>query len=330
MMLTHDRTPLAIVIGTLFLLSGVLFFPPWLVSTTVIVLAKALVVLGVVVLMRGGLVSFGQGLYYCIGAYVVGLGGQLLGITDLFLLLLMAAAAGLVCGAILGLLMSRYRDIFFAMFSLALAMILYGMLSRSQTLGSTDGFNVANPSFLGMALDSDQANLAVYLTTCVLAALLAYGLHRYFRSPLGFASTAVEDNEIRIEYLGYAANRIHYSNYVLASVVAAVGGAIVALNFGHVGPDMAYWTQSGEFLFIALMGGSGSVLAAFLGSAVFEAIRTYALELAPDAWNLILGTVLVLLVCFLPAGLWSLLPGQKGRRLALASQARTTEKEELS
>ncbi|WP_204267014.1 ABC transporter permease, partial [Klebsiella aerogenes] len=90
-----------------------------------------------------GLVSFGQGLYYCIGGYAIGLGGQLLQITDIFVLLALAATAGLVTGGILGLVMSRYREIFFAMFSLALSMILYGVLSRTQSLGSTDGFNVA-------------------------------------------------------------------------------------------------------------------------------------------------------------------------------------------
>ncbi|WP_214278621.1 hypothetical protein, partial [Escherichia coli] len=71
---------------------------------------------------------------------------------------------------------------------------------------------------------------------------------------------------------------VFYSNYVIAAVAASLGGAITALNYGHVGPEMAYWSQSGEFIFIALMGGTSHVAAAFVGSTVFELVRTYALE----------------------------------------------------
>lgn len=304
---TRDRTPFAIIVIAALLATGYSVFPAWFSSTIVTVIAKALVVIGVVTLMRSGLVSFGQGLYYCIGGYVVGLGGQLLHVTDILALLSLAALTGLVAGSLLGLIMSRYREIFFAMFSLALAMILYGMLSRSQALGSTDGFNVASPTLLGAALTHDQANLAIYLTTCLVGAFIAYASHRYFKSPLGYAGLAVAENEIRVEYLGFSPSRVLYCNYLVASVTASIGGAITALNYGHVGPDMAYWTQSGEFLFIALMGGAGNIMATFLGSAVFEAVRTYALEFAPDAWHLILGVVLILIVYFLPNGLWSLI-----------------------
>ncbi|MCL2871778.1 MAG: branched-chain amino acid ABC transporter permease [Betaproteobacteria bacterium] len=305
-MRAFDKTPLAIVVATTLLLVGFFVFPAWLSLMVVTIIAKALVVVGVVVLMRSGLVSFGQGLYYCIGGYAVSLGEQVLQITDIFVLLALAMAAGLVAGSILGLLMSRYREIFFAMFSLALSMILYGILSRTQSLGSTDGLNIVQPTLFGIKLATQQAKLLIYFTTCVLAALVTYAVHRYIRSPLGYASMAVRDNEIRVEYLGLAPKKVFYSNYVIASVVAALGGAITALNYGHVQPDMAYWSQSGEFIFIALMGGTSHVAAAFLGSAVFETIRTYALELAPDAWRVILGGVLIAIICFLPKGLWSL------------------------
>jgi ABC-type branched-subunit amino acid transport system permease subunit len=301
-----DKTSLGIVAVTLALVAGVFVFPAWLSLMIVSVIAKALVVVGVVVLMRSGLVSFGQGLYYCIGGYAVGLGGQLLEITDIFALLGIAALAGLVSGGVIGLLMSRYREIFFAMFSLALSMILYGVLSRSQSLGSTDGFNVATPTLFGAALEVEQAKLLIYLTTCALAAAVAFVVHRYFRSPMGYAGTAVHNNEIRVEYLGLAPRRVFYSNYVIAAVLAALGGAITALNYGHVGPEMAYWAQSGEFIFIALMGGTSHVAAPFVGSAVFELVRTYALELAPNAWRMILGSVLIAIIIFLPKGLWSL------------------------
>ena len=59
---------------------------------------------------------------------------------------LLSAAMGFA----LGFVMARYREIFFAMLSLALSMILYGILVRSSTLGSTDGFNLPSPTYFGL------------------------------------------------------------------------------------------------------------------------------------------------------------------------------------
>ena len=80
---------------------------------------------------------------------------------------------------------------------------------------------------------------------------------------------------------------------------------------GHVDPHMAYWTTSGEFVFIALMGGTLHVAAAFVGAILFELIRTYAFELSPYTWQMALGVVLLAIIMFLPRGLWSLMPGEK-------------------
>lgn len=314
-----DYSFLGIILGAIVLACGAMIFPMWLMSTVVTMIAKALVVIGVILLMRGGLVSFGQGFYYCLGGYIVGLSGQWFGITDIFLLLIFAAIIGIVSGALIGLLMSRFREIFFAMFSLAIAMILYGVLSQSQSLGSTDGFNVTPITALGYKLTAQQASFLIYFSACALAAILSILTHIYFRSEIGFSSLAASENEVRLEYLGSSPNSVFYGTYIIASTLAALGGALTALNYGHVGPDMTYWTQSGEFIFIALMGGSGSVIAAFLGSAIFELVRTYSLEFAPDAWQLILGTVLLLIVFFLPNGLWSIIdslrPTKKVKRI---------------
>ena len=105
--------------------------------------------LGLVVLWRAGLVSFGQALYYCIGAYTVALFARWTGFTDAIGLVLLGGIAAGVMAAVVGFLLARYREIFFAMLSLALSMILYGVLVKTESLGSTDGFSVAMPTFLG-------------------------------------------------------------------------------------------------------------------------------------------------------------------------------------
>ena len=98
---------------------------------------------------------------------------------------------------------------------------------------------------------------------------------------------AVRENEIRVEYLGYSAEKA-IIKYVLSGVLAGMGGVIMALTVGHVDPDsMVYWTVSGDF--ITILAGTGNVGATFIGALVYELLRTYAFEFAPEIWQLIPG-----------------------------------------
>jgi ABC-type branched-subunit amino acid transport system permease subunit len=307
-MLKLDRTTIGFAVAAVApLLLGPLL-PKWLTFLIMVSIAKALVVLGLVILMRAGLVSFGQGLYFCLGGYAAGMASQFWGITDALALLALGVVASVVVAAILGLLLARYREIFFAMFTMAFSMILYGVLAKTPALGSTDGFNVATPSLLGYQLTADNLQGWVFGVAVVIAFVAAVLAHRYLHSGMGYSGEAIRENEIRVEYLGMSARRIVYIKYILSAILASLGGGLMALATGHVDPQMAYWTTSGEFVFIALMGGTAHVAAPFLGSLLFELVRTYAFELSPYTWQLTLGVVLLAIILFLPKGLWSLVP----------------------
>jgi branched-chain amino acid transport system permease protein len=301
-----DRTTAMLLAAAAVLLATAPFTPQWLVFLLTLALAKGLVVLGLVVLMRTGLVSFGQGLYFGLGAYASALLGARAGLLDAAAMVLAGVVVAGAVAAVLGLLMARYRDIFFAMLSLALSMILYGLLVKSSALGSTDGFNLHAKSFAGIALSGGTERRVFYAVAVVAAAAAAWGVHRYLASHYGRLATAIRDNELRVEYLGTSVFRIVYANYVVAAALAGLGGAFAALAVGHVDPETVYWTISGEFVFIAVLGGTGSVAAPFLGAAIFEAVRTIGNQYAPNVWQMTLGIAMLLLILFLPSGLWSL------------------------
>jgi branched-chain amino acid transport system permease protein len=301
-----DRTTTTLVAAAAALLAAAPFAPQWLVFLLTLALAKGLVVLGLVVLIRTGLVSFGQGLYYGLGAYAAALVGVRAGIVDAAVMIAAAVAGAAALAAILGLLLARYRDIFFAMLSLAFSMILYGLLVKSSALGSTDGFNLHARSFAGIALPAGAERRVFYAVAVVAVLGAAWGAHRYLGSHYGRLATAIRDNELRVEYLGSSVFRVVFANYVLAGALGGLGGAFAALATGHVDPEAAYWTTSGEFVFVAILGGTGNVLAPFLGAAIFEAVRTVANQYAPNVWQMTLGVVMLALILFLPAGLWSL------------------------
>jgi ABC-type branched-subunit amino acid transport system permease subunit len=290
--------------------------PGWIISLATIAFANGLVVLGLIVMWRAGLVSFGQALYYCIGAYAVSLTGRWLGITDAFLLVLIGGVSAALVAFLVGFLLARYREIFFAMLSLALSMILYGILVKTESLGSTDGFGVIVPTFFGYAPHQEAFLLALYwlvLAICAIAALL---VDAYFRSLAGALAIPLRDNELRVEFLGMSVSRLIHTKLVIAGALAGTGGALAAFAIGHVDPNMSYWTTSGEFVFITILAGAGSVSAAFIGSLVFEAVRSFAYAVLPQLWQMLLGSALLLTILFLPQGLGSLLGRLRGRRKA--------------
>jgi branched-chain amino acid transport system permease protein len=299
--------------GALLLLSLVAAWqlPQWLVFLLTVALAKGIVVLGLVLLMRTGLVSFGQGLYFGLGAYTAALLSERLGMHDALAMLVAGSAGATLIAAVLGLLLARYRDIFFAMLSLAFSMILYGLLIKSSALGSTDGFNLYGRT-LGLLTLPQGWEHRIFLIVCVIAVFSgAFSLNRLLHSHWGRVSAAIRDNELRVAYLGASVYRIVYVNYVIAGTLTGLGGGLVALAVGHVDPDISYWTTSGEFVFIAILGGTASVIAPFLTAVIFEALRTIASQYAPNVWQMSLGLAMLAIIMFLPNGMWSFLPRYK-------------------
>jgi len=309
--MTRDRTPL--LLGALFLVVAVagLWTPPWALFILTIAFAKGLVALGLMLFLRAGLVSFGQALYYCSGAYAAGALGRFLGVSDIFLMMAAGCAASALLGFILGFLLAKYRGIFFGLLSLALSMILYGLLVKNEALGSTDGFNILPSTLFGVRPSQEWLRYAVALSAAGVALAAAYLVHRYLKTPLGRLAPAIKDNEIRVEYMGASARQAIHTKYVIAAALSGIGGALAATTVGHIDPDMSYWTTSGEFIFMAILAGTGSVVAPFAGALIFGVIHTTAYDLSPNTWQMFLGTSLLLLIFFLPEGLWSLFRRRK-------------------
>ena len=301
-----DKTLTWLTVAFVVLIGLDFVFPEWVRFIGLQTLARGAVALGLLVLWRTGLVSFGHALYFGWGAYAAALMSRE-GITDAFVLIIGATLAAGLLAYILGFLLRRYRAIFFALLNLAFSMILYGVLVKTEELGSSDGFGVAKPTFLGYAPDGEAVQITMFAFTVTLTYLIVVGVHLYLKSTLGHMTMAIRENEIRVEYLGYSAEKAIHIKYVMSGMLAGFGGGIMALAVGQVDPDsMANWPVSGEFVFITILSGTGSVAATYVGALVFELIRTYAFEYAPQIWQLILGGTLLLIILFLPEGLWSL------------------------
>jgi ABC-type branched-subunit amino acid transport system permease subunit len=308
-----ERTPLFIGIVLAVVLALGLALPQWALFILTISFATGLVALGLVLLLRAGLVSFGQALYYCLGAYTAGALGRFFGVSDIVLEMLAGGALAALFALALGFLLARYRGIFFGLLSLALSMILYGLIVKNEALGSTDGFNVLPSTLFGVRPGGGWLRYAVMACGAIVSAIAALAVHRYLQTPLGRLAPAIKDNEIRVEYMGASARYAVHVKYVIAAALAGVGGALAATTVGHIDPEMAYWTTSGEFIFITILAGTRSVLAPFAAALLYGAIRTTAYDLSPNTWQMALGIALLVLIVFLPEGLWSIFRRPKWR-----------------
>jgi branched-chain amino acid transport system permease protein len=287
------------------------FLPAWSFVLTVAI-AKAIAVLGLVLLMRAGLVSFGQALFYCIGGYTVGVLAATYRLSEAMIVVPLAGLLAGLTGFALGFLMRRYRDIFFAMLSLAFSMILFGTLVKSASLGGTDGFNISSPTLFGQSI-TGAGRILHYVFAVALLVLCMVAAWRFSRTPVGILADAIRENEIRVEYLGVSAELSIHILYTLAAALAGLGGALNALTIGHVDPEMAFWTTSGEFIFITILAGTGNVVAPFAGALLYGIIHTTAYDLSPNTWQMSLGLSLLLIIVFLPEGLWSLFARKRWR-----------------
>lgn len=302
------RRTWALTAGLVALAVAPLVFSGWIVFLLTIALAKSLAVLGVVLLLRGGLVTFGHALYYAIGAYTAGFAVKFLSLREGLVLIVLALGAGLVVSALLGLLVARYRGVYFSLLNLAFSMVLYGVLLKFYGVtGGTDGLGLPTPTLAGSMADPRYLRQAIYYLTVVVVLLLLYGTDRLWASPLGAALRAVRDNEVRVEYMGASVWQVIYRAYVVAGLLASAAGVLVGIAVGHIVPEFAFWSQSGELVFAALLGGTGSVFAPVAGSIVFEFVRNYAYGWSPYTWQMTLGVVLLGIIFFLPGGLWSVM-----------------------
>lgn len=299
------QIPYKIVIPAAFLVLAALpILAPSSQVLLTLALAKSLAVLGVIVLLQAGQVSFGHALYFAVAAYAAAFVGKAMGGGEIIITLLAGVVAAGAVSVIVGLFVTRFRHIFFGMLNLAVSMIFFSFLEKFYFVtGGSDGLSVARPTVLGQALERGPFETVLFYGTLGLVILALFLTQRFLSSPIGQMMRAIKTNEVRLEYLGMSPKGVLLVGYVVSAVLCGLGGALMATAQGIVTPEYAYWIRSGEFVFIAILGGAGSVGGAVAGALIYEAVRTYAAAFAADIWQMVLGLVLLAVILFAPKGL---------------------------
>ncbi len=268
--------------------------------------AYAIALLGFNILMGyTGLLSFGHAMFVAIGAYTAAVFTSKLGIRYLELILVTAAAISAAASLLIGLFCVRYTKIFFSMLTLAFGMTFHSFLFKFYNVtGGDQGMRISRPLLGGF--DSGGGKTAFltgpfYYYSLGLLAILAFLAWRAVHSPLGLEMRAVRDNPQKAAYLGVEVLRTRLWAFVISAVYCSIAGVLIGVSVGLADPELGYWTQSGNLVFMTLLGGSGAFGGPVLGALVFVFLQD-ALVATTEYWRFVLGSILVAVVIFAPGG----------------------------
>jgi urea transport system permease protein len=204
---------------------------------------------------------------------------------------------------------SRIRGVYFSILTQALtygACLLF--FRNSLLLGGNNGFTDFK-FFLGYDLRAPATQRGLYLIT-VLALVLVYFACRWLsRTKFGLVQQAIRDSENRVLFSGYAAGNYKLFVFVLAALIAAVGGILYVPQVGIINPSEMATDKSLEAVVWVAVGGRGTLIGPILGAVGVNALKSWATRAYPDMWLLILGALFVLVTIFMPKGIVGL-PGQ--------------------
>jgi branched-chain amino acid transport system permease protein len=281
--------------------------PPYYIGLMIPFFGYAIALLGFNLLFGyTGLLSFGHAMFLGIGAYGAAVMTGL-GVKSFELVLGAVILASAVIALPIGLLCVRYVGIFFGMLTLAFGMLFHSFLFKFYYLtGGDSGMRVARMKILG--LEFAKYNKIEFLAGpfyyYCLALLIIGGfiMWRIVHSPFGLHLRTIRDNARKAEYLGVHVQRFRLAAFITSAAFGAVGGAILGFRVGLADPDLVYWTQSGQLVFMAVLGGFANFFGPIIGALSYILLQDQ-LQSFTEYWRFALGAILALIVIAFPQGI---------------------------
>ncbi len=301
-MSTHEMKTLGPIALGLILLPIVLQAAGLTYSTAVECIVLAMAGLAVNILLGyTGLVSFGHGAWFGIGAYALGI-LQLRYFPDSsFVPLVAAVILVAIVAAVVGLLVLRRRGVYFSLLTLAFGALCFTVAYRWTALtGGENGLGgIERFAVLGISLDS-SANF--YGFVAVIAFVVAAFLLRLTQSPFGKVLTAIRENELRCKFIGFDVHSYKLLAFILSAAITGLAGGLSVLNHRIASAESMSLAFSGELLAIVLIGGMRSFTGPILGALFYILFREY-LSMYTSDWLLYFGMIFIFFILVTPSGL---------------------------
>ena len=242
-----------------------------------------------------GMLSFGHAAYYGVGAYTVAILAAKLGV-PVYLGLFAAPICAGVIALLVGWFAVRVTGMYFGILTLAFGQLLHTIVMGWYSFtGGDDGLPVMPPDWL-LAPQS-------YYLFALTVVLVSIGLLRLISvSPFGQALAAIRENRQRATFVGLGVRNYELAAFVIAGSFAGIAGALRAPIQQMAFPSLMHWTQSAEPVLMALAGGIHTFLGPVVGAALFV-FANFVITTMSDYPLLIFGTIVLLVVMFLPDGI---------------------------
>ncbi len=256
-----------------------------------------------------GVLSFGHAAWFGLGAYGCGLLLKFVA-QSTPLGILAGTLLGCVAGALLGALIVRRRGVYFAMVTIAFGQVFYYIAFQWSSLtGGDDGLRpfYRQPLHLGFAtIDILSNSVAFYYFVLVCFAAAVALMAFILRSPFGRTMLAIRENERRARFLGIPVELHIWIAFTLSCFFMAFSGTLYALLNNFTDPRAFHYSQSGDFVMMAVLGGMRTFWGPLLGAVVFVVLQDYISSLTIN-WQIYIGILFVLVVLFFPRGVLGVL-----------------------
>jgi len=248
-----------------------------------------------------GMISFGHGMFFGLGAYGFGLIMQRTSVPipvafvgTLLITTVVSAAIGAIC--------VRLKEIYFAFVTLAFQMLIHSMiLSWASLTGGDQGLRggIPRPVFFGIDLSN---HMHLYIVSCALLVIGLLLMRQIAQSPFGYTLRMIRDNASRASFIGIDVWRAKLTIFVMAALFASTGGIVMSLFVSGAYPEFAFWTISGEGIFINMLGGVTTFLGPMVGTVLLLIMNDTVTRLT-EYYGIVLGIVILFFAIGLRKGL---------------------------
>jgi branched-chain amino acid transport system permease protein len=265
----------------------------------IMILAIAAISLNLI-LGYGGLVSFGHAAYLGVGAYAVGI-MAFYGVTNGWLQWGVAIGASALVAAAIGAVSIRTSGVYFIMITLAFTQMLYYLSISIAEYGGDDGMRVKMRSQFSGLIDLRDP-VAFYYLVLAMMLLMTFLVYRIVNSRFGMVLRAAKSNEARSRAIGFSPYLYRLAAFVIAGAMCGLAGALYANHTNYIAPTILTWQQSGDLMFMVILGGMATTAGPVLGSFALLLIEE-VLKAWTEYWQVWLGPLLILSVIFFKRGL---------------------------
>ncbi|NTF33904.1 branched-chain amino acid ABC transporter permease [Rhizobium skierniewicense] len=289
----------------IFAVIGYVLFPDNLALLTRII-AVALLVLSLdLVTGYCGVATLGHAALFGSGAYAAGIVSAHYGINDPLLMTLAGIGGGGLAGLLSGIILLRGHGLPQLVLSIALIHLFHEFANKASTwTGGSDGLSGISPDPIFGLFEFDLYGHTAYAFSMALLLVVFIILRFIVRSPFGMLCRGIKEDPVRVRAMGGSPKTAIIKMFVISGAVAGVGGALNAITTQVVGLDSLSFTMSAEALVMVVLGGTGSLFGALMGTVVFMLFEDYVSAANPFHWLTMVGALLIVVVFFAPKGLY--------------------------